>query len=148
MEYVWEPLPENGIPMKESGISIERYNKELLQSKAVAGLAYLRNPTADQNVLEVVAKHPSNAVRAEAVTTYLWNNKSSKEVKNILRQYVRRGEDLFIDRLIRTSNMSGEEFNRDLVNYLEKHPELIPPAPKHRNPDGGNNSYMEGPPKF
>jgi hypothetical protein len=141
--YVWEALPQNGTPMKESGVSIERYNKEILQSKAVAGLAYLRDPAVNQNILEVVAKHSSNAVRAEAVAAYLWNNKASENVKNSLRQYVRPEEKILIDRPIRTSDMSAAEFNRELSDYLEKHPELAPPAPKKRKPGNGGHDHGE-----
>jgi len=146
--YVWEPLPEKGIPMEESGIVIERYNKEILQSKAVVGLAYSRDQTINQRVLEVISKHPSNVVRAEAIAAYLWNNKISEDVKNTLRQSVRRGDEIFVDRPIRTSSMSATEFNEELAAYLNKYPELTPPTPQKREQSKEEHDHGKHPPRF
>jgi hypothetical protein len=128
-KYVWEPLPKGGVTLKESGVSSDYYNKELLQVKAVTGLSYMRTGATDQVVLRVVSSHPSSAVRAEAVSTFLWNHKSSNKARKILRRAVRKGEEKLIDRPVRTHKMTAAQFNAQLDAYLRKYPELIPPIP-------------------
>ena len=150
-KFIWEPLPKDGIIMKESGVSSQYYNKELLQVQAVTGLSYMRTGATDKVVLRAASSHPSPAVRAEAVSTFLWNHKSSNKAREILRRAVRKGEEKLIDRPVRTHKMTAAQFNAQLDAYLRKYPELAPPAPvkakgQKRSDEKGPTKAEVGPP--
>ncbi len=148
IEYVWRELPTGGPVMVETGVSLERQNMVRLQVKAVNGLAYTRDPKVLREVLEIVAKHPSKAVRTEAASSYLWNQGNSESARKTLSQYVREGESALIDRPVRGVDMSGEQFNRQLELFLKRHPELQPPAPTQREPVEEKPTEADQPPRF
>ena len=102
----------------------------MLQAKAIDGLAYLRNPEADNEVLRAAGKHPSRIVRAEAIDAYLWNHQDSAEAKATLARYVRPDEKVFLDRVRRGDGEGAEQFNPKLAQFLKAHPELAPPKPE------------------
>jgi hypothetical protein len=101
-----------------------------LQAKAIDGLAYLHNATGDAEVLRAVAAHPSRIVRAEAVNAYLWNHQDSAEARATLAGVVRKGEEIFLDRVRHEPGQGKERFNRSLEAYLAAHPEAVAPAPE------------------
>lgn len=148
IEYAWRELPTGGPVMVETGVSLEHQNMVRLQVKAVNGLAYTKNPEVLQGVLEIVAKHPSRAVRTEAASSYLWNQGDTDSVRKMLSQYVRDGESALIDRPVRGVDMSGEQFNRQLELFLKRHPELQPAAPKERKPIDEKPTDADQPPQF
>jgi hypothetical protein len=133
-DFVQLSLPESGT--EAGGEIVERTALATLQAKAIAGLAYLRSTTADEQVLRAIAEHPSRIVRAEAVDAYLWNHGDSAEARAVAARYVRKGEEIFLDRVRREEGESGETFNRKLGNYLKTHPEVFPsePTPSNRPP--------------
>jgi len=126
-EFLAMPLPTQGTVVE--GEILEQKALASLQAKAVDGLAYLRTPQADEEVLHIVREHPSRAVRAEAINAYLWNHGDSEEAKQTLRKHTREGEQIFVDRVRWNSGEKGESFNRKLEAFLKAHPEVIPPAP-------------------
>lgn len=97
-----------------------------LQAKAAEGLAYMGNESSRQQVLTLVAQHPSRIVRAASIAAFLYNYPDSRE---LLRRYVQPGELIFLDRPGRDIGESGESFNAELAVYLKLHPELAAPAP-------------------
>jgi hypothetical protein len=128
--FIWRPLPRGGRPRGELGLSREAEALERLQVKAANALPYARTREALQATLEVVRKHPLKPVRVEAASSYLWNMGNSEEARRTLSTYLREDERLLLDRPVRQDGMSGRQFNRLLAIYLERHPELRPPAPQ------------------
>ena len=147
IEYVWKDLPREGPGMVESGTTLEFQNMERLQVKAVNGLAYTKDPKALREVLEVVSKHPSKAVRAEAASSYLWNHEDLESARETLSQYLRKDELALLDRPVRGPDMEGEEFNNLLAIFLENHPELQPPEPMKHDPVEDDRPEEDQPPE-
>jgi hypothetical protein len=125
IKFVKQPLPEKGTVVE--GEILEQTALASLQAKAIDGLAYLRNETADRFVLEAVAEHPSRIVRAEAIAAYLWNHEYSASARESLKSVVRKDEVIFLDRLVKQAGEPRESFNRKLAEYLKAHPEIQPP---------------------
>jgi hypothetical protein len=123
----------------------------ILQGKAVSGLAYMNTAESNEEVFWAVSRHESRIVRAEAIRTYLANNQNSAEAKATLRKYVRKGEELFLDRPNRDPGEKAETFNRKLEEYLRAHPELAAPAPEHGSEPGRPGKaydFKKEPPRF
>jgi hypothetical protein len=131
--FLDRPLPSRGTVV--DGEIQERKALEILQVKAIEGVAFLRTPEADALVLKMVSGHPSRVVRAEAIAAYLWNHGSSDQAREKLRKQVRAGEEVFIDRPLRSAEQNPEEYDRQLDSYLKAHPELQPPPPVRQAPD-------------
>lgn len=144
------------IPMPPPGRLIEGEDPQqtalaTLQGKAVSGLAYMNTAESNTEVFWAVAKHESRIVRAEAIRTYLANHQNSSEAKATLRKYVRKGEEVFLDRPNRDSGDRAEIFNRKLDEYLRAHPELAPPAPERgsgASEPGKAYDFNRAPPRF
>ena len=132
--FVNLPFPTSGTKTTEGEI-VEQTALARLQAKAIDGLAYLGTPSADQEVLQQVQKHPSKAVRAEAISAYLWNHRNSPNARSTLAKFVRKGEERFLDRPSREEGEGARTFNPKLEAYLKLHPEVIPPRPQ-KNPKG------------
>jgi len=75
-EVVWAPLPPAD---SEADKLTARDFEEMVQVKAVEGLAFLATPQADAAVREVIAKHESLHVRVSAIDAYMWNHGDRKE---------------------------------------------------------------------
>ena len=123
----------------------------ILQGKAVSGLAYMNTTESNAEVFWAVSSHESRIVRAEAIRTYLANHQNSEEAKATLRKYVRKGEELFLDRPNRDPADTAEIFNRKLDLYLRAHQELAAPAPEHGSSHGEpskNYDFNKQPPSF
>ncbi|HET9867071.1 MAG TPA: hypothetical protein VFQ06_07260, partial [Nitrospira sp.] len=88
-------------------------------------------------VLRTVREHPSRIVRAEAIAAYLWNKEYAEEAQQRLREYVRDGEEIFLDRLVRRAGDTADTFNPRLDAFLEEHPEARPPRPEQRATEPG-----------
>jgi hypothetical protein len=126
-EFVNLPFPASGHYVQ--GEILEQTALGTLQAKAVDGLAYLRTATADQTVLRLIREHPSRIVRAEAISAYLWNRGDSGEAKAALAGVVRPDEKIFLDRVRRVPGETAGSFNPKLRVFLDRHPEVQPPAP-------------------
>jgi hypothetical protein len=126
VRFVNRPFPTQGSVV--DGQIVEQVRLAKLQAKAVQGLAYANTPISNAAVKKVIKEHPSRAVRAEAINSYLWNHGDSEEAKQELIYSVRPEDKLLLDR-VRRSTESPEEFNRKLTAFLQKHPEAIAPIP-------------------
>lgn len=120
--FVHLPLPQGGLVVQ--GENVEQTALASLQAKAIHGLAYLRSPTADQEVLKAAQSHPSVIVRAAAIHSFLWNHASSPDARTTLQEYVRPEERIFLDRVRRDYGDTPQTFNPKLNNYLRMHPEV------------------------
>lgn len=124
---IWQPLPEEE-EVGHGGLS-KRDLVEMLESKTVECLAYLRTDVSDQNTLRVIREHPSLAVRSAAIDAYLYNHEDSAEAKERLRPFLQEKELPFLDRVRRTSFGDRDTFNERLKRFYEFHPEAIAPEP-------------------
>ncbi|HYP05555.1 MAG TPA: hypothetical protein VER03_04900 [Bryobacteraceae bacterium] len=144
-----EPLPQPGRLIE--GEDPNQTAFAILQGKAASGLAYLNNADSNAEVFWAVANHASRIVRAEAIRAYLENHNNSGEARESLRRYVRKGEEIFLDRPNRGPGERGEVFNRRLDAYLQAHQELTAPAPDRgsgaQQGRGGSN-FDAQPPRF
>jgi hypothetical protein len=124
------PFPKTGT--KVDGEIIEQTALGELQAKAVDGLAYFNTKGTDELVLRAARAHPSIIVRAEAIEAYLWNHRDQQaEARRTLTQYVRKGEEIYLDRVRRDTGEGAESFNAKLEQFLKAHPEAIPPKPQY-----------------
>jgi hypothetical protein len=126
--FVSQPLPTRGTLVE--GQIIEQVALATLQAKAIEGLAYVGTESGNAEVLKAVSEHPSIIVRAAAINAYLWNHQDSAEARATLQRYVRKGEEIYLDRVRREANDTARTFNPKMEAYLKQHPEVIPPAPK------------------
>ncbi|RKH74326.1 hypothetical protein [Corallococcus aberystwythensis] len=148
-EFVRMPLPTKGTVIE--GELQEEAQQARLQAKAIAGVAYLRDPEFDREVAYQAGNHPSVIVRAEAISAYLWNRGDSLEARKALEPFVRKEERLFLDRVRRVSGEGAESFNRKLTAYLKAHPEVQAPNPVRKDPrppEEKPNTFDVTPPKF
>lgn len=149
---VREPLP-TGERRGPEGDTPRRHARELLQAKAVQGLAYAGTPAADALVIEIAARHPSRIVRAEAIGSYLWNHQDSAAARARLAETIRRDERIFLERVRRNPGERAQSFNRRLAAFLTAHPELRPPAPVRQRARPartreGRQAYQAQPPQW
>lgn len=125
--FVWEPLPAEE-KVGHGGLS-KRDLVEMLESKAIECLAYVRTETSDKATLRVIREHASVAVRSAAIDAYLYNHEDSVEVKEWLRGIVQKQDLPFLDRVRRMSSGDREAFNEGLIRFYKLHPDMIAPAP-------------------
>jgi hypothetical protein len=148
-KFIHTPLP----PPKKllEGEDPEQTALAILQGKAVSGLAYMNTKESNAEVFWAVSSHESRIVRAEAIRTYLANHQNSDDAKATLRKYVRKGEELFLDRPNRDPEDTAEIFNRKLERYLRAHQELAAPVPEHGSGRGETSrtyDFNKQPPSF
>jgi len=101
--------------------------REQLQIAAASGLGFMLTADADSAVLNAVAKSPSISVRSEAVLTYLYNRGDNVDRRRLLSQYIRPGEAILMDRVVRQPEDSNATFDAKLSAFLALHPEVMPP---------------------
>ncbi|GMU06086.1 hypothetical protein [Corallococcus caeni] len=149
VEFVRKPLPTKGTVIE--GELQEEAQQARLQAKAIAGVAYLRDPEFDREVTYQAGNHPSVIVRAEAISAFLWNRGDTLEARKELEPFVRKEERLFLDRVRRVSGEGAEAFNLKLTAYLKAHPEVQAPKPEPKDPrppEEKPNTFDVTPPKF
>ncbi len=118
-ELVWERLPAkeaNG----HSDLLSERELEEMIQAKAVQGLAYLGIPEADAAVQEVMIEHESLHVRETAVDAYMWNHGDSPETAKELYSLLPKDMHPLIERPRFQAGMDPEVFTARLTAWRAK----------------------------
>ncbi len=133
-EVVWAPLP----PADSQGeLLTERDFEEMVQAKAVHGLAYLATPQADAAVLEVIERHEALHVRVSAIDAYMWNHGDSPKTAAELYRLLPADLHMYVERPRFHSGMDRKEFTRKLSAWQQKwgsQPESSTPGHDH---DGG-----------
>lgn len=132
-EVVWAPLPPGGSIAE--GL-VPRDLEEMIQAKAVQGLAYLATPPADAEVLEVIANHEALHVRVSAIDAYMWNHGDSRMAADELYQLLPPELHPFVERPRFHRDMDPEQFTRRLEAWRERW-KPQPPTPLPANPQGG-----------
>ncbi len=149
-QFVNQPFPEGGTRTEEGEIP-EQTALAQLQAKAIDGLAYLRSPSADEEVLAQVKQHPSIIVRSEAISAYLWNQQDKAAARRELLNFVRKEDERYIDQITRQEGERAASFNPKLEAYLKAHPEVAAPAPEGRRQEQGTPDQAPrpgAPPKY
>jgi predicted component of type VI protein secretion system len=93
---------------------------EMLSSKAVECLAYLRTKSAEESLRNIISKHPSGSVRSAAIDAYLYNHDDSKEARAILQRIVQPDDLPLLDRA-RFKATDSKAFNSIQEEFYKKH---------------------------
>lgn len=116
-DVVWAPLPPaDSEPDKLTARDFE----EMVQVKAVQGLAFLTTPQADAAVREVIAKHEALHVRVSAIDAYMWNHGDRPEAAAELYRLLPAELHPYVERPRFQSGQDAEEFTRRLRAWQEK----------------------------
>ena len=116
-EVVWAPLP----PADSKGdLLTERDIEEMIQAKAVQGLAYLATPQADAAVREVIERHEALHVRVSAIDAYMWNHGDSPKTAAELYRLLPADLHPYVERPRFHSGMDRQEFTRKLRAWQAK----------------------------
>jgi hypothetical protein len=116
-EVVWAPLP---LAAPQAERLTERDMEEMVQVKAVQGLAYLATPQADAMVREVIEKHEALHVRVSAIDAYMWNHGDSPQTAAELYRLLPADLHLYVERPRFHSGMDRKEFTRRLRTWQAK----------------------------
>jgi hypothetical protein len=116
-EVVWAPLPPAD---SQADKLTARDFEEMVQVKAVQGLAFLGTPQADAAVREVIAKHEALHVRVSAIDAYMWNHGDRKETAAELYRLLPAELHPYVERPRFQSGQNAEEFTRRLRAWQEK----------------------------
>jgi hypothetical protein len=125
---VWEELPKEDEEVGHGALG-RRDVLEMLQSKAVEGIAILGTTEADERVFRVIRDHPSAAVRSTAVDAYLFNQRDSIEAHDRLREALSPADATLADRTRHTGSVDRDAFNANLKRFYALHPEEVAPEP-------------------
>lgn len=126
MSLVELPVPEVGTIV--DGQILESARLGAIQTAAVSGIGYMRSAQSNAYLLSVAQSHDLATVRAEAAFSYVYNNGSTPQAREQVREYLDPGESSFADRIGRFE-LSGAEFDAQLDAYYTAHPEDLPPEP-------------------
>ncbi len=116
-EVVWAPLPSAGSPTEGP---TARDVEEMVEVKAVQGLAYLATPQGDAAVREVIEKHEALYVRVSAIDAYMWNHGDSSKTAAELYRLLPADLHPYVERPRFESGMDREKFTRKLRAWQEK----------------------------
>ena len=142
-DFISQPLPDPTSEPIAEGESVPVTALASLQAKAVDGLAYLHSRSADEFVLATISKHPSRIVRAEAINAFLWNATDARVARRRVLRAVRKGEEIFVDRVRMEDGEKAATFNAKLDVFLRAHPEVMPPAPEKTQPHDAKPTHTE-----
>jgi len=99
---IWEALPP--ITRGPADRITKREYEEMVQGKAVQGMAYIRKDEGDlvagavNELLLVLKSHPSHSVRLMAIDAFMWNHSDSKEAASTLYQVLPKDYHKFVER--------------------------------------------------
>ena len=116
-EVVWAPLPPAD---SQADKLTARDFEEMVQVKAVEGLAFLATPQADAAVREVIAKHEALHVRVSAIDAYMWNHGDRPETAAELYRLLPAELHPYVERPRFQRGQNAEEFTRRLRAWQEK----------------------------
>lgn len=117
-EVISAPLPAKD-PSAAERLS-QRELEEMIQAKAVQGLAYLGTKEADAAVRDVMLKHESEHVRQTAIDAYMFNHKDSPEVAKELYAILPQELHPYVERPRFHAGMDLKEFDERVRAWQEK----------------------------
>jgi hypothetical protein len=123
-DIVWGPLP--AISQGPADRITAREYEEMIQSKAVQGLAYLRNEEgrprteAAQETIRVIKEHPSQAVQIVAIDAYMWNHGDTKDAAATLYETLPEEFHKYVERPRFHKGMNQKVFSLRLEEWRKK----------------------------
>jgi hypothetical protein len=114
---VWkEPPPSIEVA---DGLSI-RDHEEIIQSKAVHGLAYMRNEEGFKETLTVMCNHKALPVRIAAINAYMWNHNDNDQAAKQLYDSLPTDLHKYVGRPRFHRDMNPRDFNRKHADWIRK----------------------------
>ncbi|MEW6738034.1 MAG: hypothetical protein AB1489_42550 [Acidobacteriota bacterium] len=110
------PLPAK---TKFHGMTPRDY-EEMIQTKAVQGIAYLRTDTSLNYTISIMLNHESTVVRIAAIDAYMWNHNDNKETASKLYQLLPTNMHRYVERPRFHRNMNVDDFNAKLRAWQQK----------------------------
>jgi hypothetical protein len=133
-EVVWAPL---GPADSQAERLTARDLEEMIQVKAVQGLAFLATPQADAAVREVIENHEALHVRVSAIDAYMWNHGDSPATAAELYRLLPADLHPYVERPRFHRGIDREEFTRRLRAWQKKWGSQSQPAPMSAHDDNG-----------
>jgi hypothetical protein len=133
-EVVWAPL---GPADSQAERLTARDLEEMIQVKAVQGLAFLATPQADAAVREVIKDHEALHVRVSAIDAYMWNHGDSPETAAEMYRLLPADLHPYVERPRFHRGMNREEFTRRLRTWQKKWGSQPQSAPTSAHDDNG-----------
>lgn len=121
---VWKPLPPV-TPGPADRISPREY-EEMIHSKAVQGMAYIRAEDgeiivdADKEVLRVIKEHPSHSVRITAIDAFMWNHGDTTEAASVLYEILPQEYYKYVERPRFYRGVNQQVFSTHLKSWQKK----------------------------
>ncbi len=119
-EVISAPLPAKDGRKAAAELLSPRELEEMIQAKAVQGLAYLTTKEADAAAREVMLEHESMHVRQTAIDAYMFNHKDSPEAAKELYAILPQELHPFVERPRFHAGTDPEEFSERLKAWQEK----------------------------
>ena len=117
-EVISAPLPARD--PKAAELLSQRELEEMIQAKAVQGLAYLATKEADAAVKDVMLKHESAHVQQTAIDAYMFNHKDSPEVAKELYAILPQDLHPYVERPRFHAGMDPDQFAERVKTWQEK----------------------------
>jgi hypothetical protein len=123
-EVVWGPLPPV-TPEPAEGLTAREY-EEVLQSKAVQDIAYLREDNGDlkteaiEETVKIMQTHTAQAVRIAAIDAYMWNHCDSREQAAILYDILPQELHKYVERPRFYNGMNQQVFDARLEDWRKR----------------------------
>lgn len=117
------------LPAKEgtSEALTPRELEEMIQAKAVQGLAFLATPEADAAVRDVILEHESRHVRLTGIDAYMWNHGDSPEAAKQLYEILPKNLHPYVERPRFQAGTDPKEFDERLKAWEAKWGSRKPP---------------------
>lgn len=122
VQLAMAPLPP--APQKpKTHVVTRRTEEEMVEARAVDGIAYLRTPAAFAAVRQIALQHESRFVRIEAIDAYLWNHGDSPEAIRELRSLVPAAERRYVGMPRFAPGTDAAEFSQKLRRQRQAAPQ-------------------------
>jgi hypothetical protein len=123
-EVAWSPLPP--VTPGPSDRITEREYEEMLKSKAVQNIAYLREDNGDlkqeaiEETVRIMRSHPAQAVRITAIDAYMWNHSDTTNHAAELYEVLPQELHKYVERPRFYHGMNQQVFNARLKAWRKK----------------------------
>lgn len=109
----------NSLPAEETSVSLtSRDYEEIIMTKAVYGITYLRDEEGFKETIMVMLEHESTAVRIAAIDAYMWNLRDGRQAAATLYKLLPEAFHKYVERPRFYKGMDYHEFNNRLEAWL------------------------------